>query len=70
MAKSDEVRCPLCEGPNNCSIALRKQGQNAVQTCWCVSEQFPSELLAQVKEGATRCICLDCLRKYKAESAG
>jgi hypothetical protein len=70
VTETSESLCPLCERENNCSIALRKQGKEATEPCWCVSEQFPPELLGQVKEGATRCICLKCLRKYKSNAVG
>jgi len=48
--------CPVCREPNACAmVALGAEG---VQTCWCVLESFPPELLASAEANA--CICARC----------
>ena len=58
----DTSTCPLCGEPNQCALAA---DPNATE-CWCESEDFPEELLAQIPGEAVRktCVCQKCLNKY------
>ena len=59
---SDSSRCPLCQTPNRCALALPAAERPA--ECWCVSRSFPAELLARAP--ATACICAACLERAAA----
>jgi hypothetical protein len=56
-------KCPLCGGPNQCALAA---DPSATQ-CWCDTEKFPRELLAQIPAKAVgrTCICQKCLTRYR-----
>jgi prepilin-type processing-associated H-X9-DG protein/prepilin-type N-terminal cleavage/methylation domain-containing protein len=55
--------CPLCGGPNDCQLCLPAARQDR---CWCVREEIPGELLAQVPElfRNRACICRSCVGKF------
>ena len=58
---TDMTLCPLCGQPNNCATEIEKsKGQNQ-EPCWCVSMEFPKELLAQLPYDAAGCICTKCV---------
>ncbi len=56
-----EQLCPLCQQNNLCKAGTTEQNQ-----CWCMTQQFPAELLAQTPD-QNSCICSQCLQKFKAE---
>ncbi|WP_409366966.1 cysteine-rich CWC family protein [Lysinibacillus sp. 38-6] len=51
--------CPLCGNENHCGVA---EGQ---QTCWCMKEKFPEDLIESVSQERNMCICPHCLHTYK-----
>ncbi|MBU0911220.1 MAG: cysteine-rich CWC family protein [Gammaproteobacteria bacterium] len=57
-----EQLCPLCQQANLCKAGTAEQNQ-----CWCMRQQFPTELLAQAPDQSS-CICSDCLMKFHTES--
>jgi len=46
----DTSTCPLCGEPNLCAQAA---DPNATE-CWCESEKFPENLIAQIPDKAVR----------------
>ena len=46
--KIDMTLCPLCGQSNNCAIEIEKSTAQKQEPCWCVSVEFPKELLAQL----------------------
>ncbi|WP_074432986.1 cysteine-rich CWC family protein [Bacillus ndiopicus] len=52
----DEKVCPLCGGGNNCGVVSQKGD------CWCMTANFPKEMLL---ENPTSCICEKCLEEYR-----
>ncbi|MGN4127473.1 cysteine-rich CWC family protein [Lysinibacillus sphaericus] len=54
-----EKFCPICEQENHCELA---QGNN---TCWCMKESFPENILEAVTQQPNKCICRKCLNTYK-----
>jgi hypothetical protein len=61
-----KLSCPLCGGPNQCALAI----DPSATECWCDSQEFPRELLAQLppNEVGRRCICQTCLEDYRNRS--
>ena len=53
-----EKLCPLCQQANLCKAGTAEQNQ-----CWCMTQQFPPELLAQAPDQSS-CICSHCLEKF------
>ncbi|MFD2214135.1 cysteine-rich CWC family protein [Metabacillus endolithicus] len=51
-------KCPLCQNDNQCTVSKEPE------TCWCMTESFPKELLtsALLKDS---CICKKCVDDYK-----
>jgi len=66
-ADLDLARCPLCGEANQCAMAADPEAES----CWCVDEKFPADLLARVPERAARlvCVCRRCAQEHR-ESAG
>lgn len=54
--------CPICGQPNNCAMEIEKSTGQKQDPCWCVSEDFPKELLAKLPEAAVSCICNHCVK--------
>jgi hypothetical protein len=54
--------CPLCGGPNQCSVA-----EGVEKMCWCVTEKFPQEVFNRIPEEyeGTQCICIHCLNEIR-----
>jgi prepilin-type processing-associated H-X9-DG protein len=59
-------QCPLCGGPNDCLLCRPTARQDR---CWCVSEEFPGELLAQIPQPFRNraCICRLCVEKFRQQ---
>ncbi|NDH81578.1 MAG: hypothetical protein EBY68_06445 [Actinobacteria bacterium] len=57
MNALDLTLCPICRQPNNCAMEIEKSTVKKQDPCWCVSVEFPSELLTQLPKGAKGCIC-------------
>ncbi len=57
----DMTLCPLCSQPNNCAMEIEKSTGQKQEPCWCVSVEFPKELLAQLPRDAAGCICNQCV---------
>jgi hypothetical protein len=59
------TECPLCGENNSCAAALGKPEN----TCWCVTEQFPPDLLEHPTLAAARdrCVCANCLDKARRQ---
>ena len=55
--------CPLCGQLNNCAMEIEKSTGQKQEPCWCVSEEFPKELLTQLPKDAVGCICNQCVLK-------
>ena len=62
MNALDMTLCPLCGQPNNCAMELEKSTGKKQEPCWCVSVDFPRELLAQLPKDAAGCICNECVK--------
>ena len=62
MNALDMTLCPLCGQPNNCAMELEKSTGKKQEPCWCVSVEFPKELLAQLPKDAAGCICNECVK--------
>ena len=62
MNALDMTLCPLCDQPNNCAMELEKSTGKKQEPCWCVSVEFPKELLAQLPKDAAGCICNECVK--------
>jgi prepilin-type processing-associated H-X9-DG protein/prepilin-type N-terminal cleavage/methylation domain-containing protein len=60
------AQCPLCGGPNDCQLCRPAARQDG---CWCVREEFPGELLAQVPDlfRNRACICRACVEKFQQQ---
>ena len=58
---TDMTLCPLCGQSNNCAMEIEKSTGQKQEPCWCVSVEFPKELLARLPEGAAGCICNQCV---------
>jgi prepilin-type N-terminal cleavage/methylation domain-containing protein/prepilin-type processing-associated H-X9-DG protein len=58
--------CPLCGQPNGCQLCLPAVPAGR---CWCVTQEFPAELLARVPEPLRQraCICCSCLERFRQE---
>jgi len=58
--------CPLCGESNQCALTA----DPSATECWCDSEEFPRELLAQIPGNAIQrgCICQKCLEQYLASA--
>jgi len=54
-----ENRCPRCGRENHCGVAKGEK------ECWCMTENFPEQLLSTTKTNT--CICQACLNTYKEE---
>ncbi len=54
--------CPLCQQPNQCLA-----GTNLVQHCWCMQQQFPSQLLVKAPDQSS-CICQSCLQQAQQQA--
>lgn len=67
----DPSRCPLCGGDNRCAMELEKANGQPQPPCWCVTETFSAELLAQLPPQAQgqACICAACLARFRAGTA-
>ncbi len=50
-------RCPICGGPNDCSMAAGKS------ECWCAQAKISEEALTRVPEEAKGkvCVCRKCV---------
>jgi hypothetical protein len=59
----DMSLCPLCGQSNNCAMEKEKLTQQKQDPCWCVSVEFPKQLLAQLPKDALGCICNKCVAK-------
>src|SRR5688572_26209821 len=59
-------QCPLCGQLNRCAPA--DTGSFATP-CWCKSQPFPPELLAQVESGQRNksCICQTCVNNFHTQ---
>jgi len=57
-------QCPLCGQPNSCAPA---ETGSFAGTCWCKSQIFPPELIAQVapEQRNKSCICQACVTRYR-----
>lgn len=55
--------CPLCGEPNNCAMEQEKKTGLKQDPCWCVSMEFPKELLATLPSDAKACICNACVER-------
>ena len=53
--------CPLCSQPNKCAMEIEKTTAQKQEPCWCVSVEFPKELLAQLPKDSAGCICNKCV---------
>ena len=62
MNAFDMTLCPLCDQPINCAMELEKSTGEKQESCWCVSVEFPKELLAQLPKDAAGCICNECVK--------
>ncbi|MGB8354983.1 MAG: cysteine-rich CWC family protein [Chthoniobacteraceae bacterium] len=53
-------KCPLCGESNGCQLASSGCYKGE---CWCMKENIPAELLANVPEDARRvaCVCKKCV---------
>jgi len=62
-------QCPLCGQPNRCAPA---DTGSFASPCWCKSQTFPPELLAQVApaERNKSCICQACVNRFNALPLG
>lgn len=62
----NQATCPLCGGANGCQLATAVAYKGP---CWCMTVEFPEELLARVPENFHKraCICRACLEKFHAE---
>lgn len=66
MCKGREVKmmsekdCPLCGEENRCGVA---EGE---KECWCMTLNFPEQLLNNAQTNT--CICQTCLDTYKEGS--
>ncbi|MGA1327261.1 MAG: cysteine-rich CWC family protein [Rubrivivax sp.] len=62
------TRCPLCGGPNGCSVAAAGRFDTP---CWCTDVPFPPALLGRLAPGArgTACICRACAKPSEIEAA-
>jgi len=65
---SDMTLCPLCAQPNNCAAEIEKSTSQKQEPCWCVSVEFPKELLAQLPKDAAGCICNKCVSEAISQS--
>ena len=54
-------KCPLCGKPNQCAMEQEKATGLQQDPCWCVSMEFPKELLATLPSDAKGCICNQCV---------
>ncbi|WP_193747536.1 cysteine-rich CWC family protein [Cellvibrio sp. OA-2007] len=56
-------QCPLCGQPNHCTPA--NTGSFA-GSCWCKTQPFPPELLAQLapEQRNNSCICQACVNHF------
>jgi hypothetical protein len=43
-------------------MGLEKSTGQKQEPCWCVSVEFPKELLAQLAKDAAGCICNECVK--------
>ena len=58
---TDMTLCPLCGQSNNCAMEIEKSTGQKQEPCWCVSVEFPKELLAQLPKESAGCICNQCV---------
>ena len=58
--KIDMTLCPLCGHSNNCVMEIEKSIGQEQEPCWCVSEEFPDQLLAKLQKDTLGCICNKC----------
>ncbi len=58
----DATRCPLCGGDNRCAMEVEHATGQPQPPCWCVSADFPPDLLARLPEQARglACVCARC----------
>ena len=68
MNALDMTLCPICGQPNNCAMEIEKSTAHKQEPCWCVSLEFPKELLTKLPSGAEACICNQCVLKAISES--
>jgi hypothetical protein len=47
---------PLCGESNNSAMEIEKSTGQKQEPCWCVSVEFPKELLPQLPKDASGCI--------------
>ncbi|WP_212138805.1 cysteine-rich CWC family protein [Metabacillus litoralis] len=55
-------KCPLCQNDNQCTVSKEPE------TCWCMTESFPKELLTSASKDS--CICKKCVNDYKEKMTG
>jgi hypothetical protein len=53
-------KCPLCTKENHCAIA---QGEEP-ETCWCMKETIPQQLLEKASVATDQCICQKCVDDF------
>jgi hypothetical protein len=65
MTAIDDTRCPLCGGPNDCTLADPAGPRSG--PCWCVAEEVPRALLGRVPADrlGKACLCRDCVRRAR-----
>ncbi|ANE48710.1 hypothetical protein SY83_03755 [Paenibacillus swuensis] len=56
--------CPLCSQDNKCEV------ESGAESCWCMREKFPEELMEQVPpdQNGKVCICEKCLKSFVMET--
>lgn len=59
IMSGEEKGCPLCGEENHCGVAKGKEH------CWCMTVNFPQQLLTKVEGERQKCICQKCLANYK-----
>ena len=43
-------------------MEIEKSTGQKQDPCWCISDEFPKELLAKLPEAAVSCICNHCVK--------
>jgi hypothetical protein len=61
MDNTDYSKCPICHGPNACSMANANNEEKASVQCWCMDIEISREILDSLNQDFDKsCICINC----------